>query len=196
MGCRGGVGTKGIDGYFVNTTFLLLPAKDLDEACVTGISRLKMQYWPYPLEEQKKWLYEKTDQTDFHLLGYGEDANLVGYLRITKRNLAIRGTSVVANGISSVCVDGACRGRSIGGKLMERANEHISESPKEIGLLACEKSHVGFYESCGWVPHKNCFYQSDNDNHRRKKFFKDPYVFVFPASAQFLVDVFVNGESF
>ena len=134
----------------MNTDFLLLQVKDLDQACVERISRLKMQYWSYPLEEQKNWFYEKTNQTDFHLLGYNADGNLVGYLRITKRNLAIRGSSVVANGISSVCVDGECRGCGIGKKLMQKAEEIVKSNNKNKTVVIAGIGAKQYFAKLGY----------------------------------------------
>ena len=59
---------------------------DITENLIYEISKLKIQHWNYPIEEQIIWFIKNVKKDDVHLLLYYEN-ELIGYMLITEINV-------------------------------------------------------------------------------------------------------------
>jgi predicted GNAT family N-acyltransferase len=107
------------------------------------VLQLKMQFWPYPLASQRKWVAEHVAAHDLHVLALEENDTLLGYARVTYDEE--RGCCIV----DTVCVGKAAQHRGIGSLVMRAVSGAILAQGR-AGLLSCEAGLVGFYARCGW----------------------------------------------
>ena len=125
----------------------------IDQAAVIStfapaIIALKSEVWPYPAASQLQYL-ASLPATDRHLIA-AEGAQIVGYLRLTRRTVVDAGQSLAVLGVSTVCIAQSRRGAGLGAGLMGRCNE-LLQAEGALGLLRCEAGGlVRFYAECGW----------------------------------------------
>jgi len=101
------------------------------------IIELKMQFWNYDIESQKKWIKENVKDNDKHILLYNENI-LIGYGLIMERNCKI---------IDGIIIDENYRGKGYGGILLK----NIIEKIRNNGFLLCEEQNVKYYEKYDWI---------------------------------------------
>ena len=122
---------------------------DINENLIYKISKLKMQHWSYPVEEQINWLKKNIKDEDVHLLLYIEN-ELIGYLLISEINVKSETCIKKYLGIGNVCVSITNRKSHSGYLLMQLANYYY-KIQKKSGILLCDDSIVNFYLKCNWL---------------------------------------------
>jgi GNAT superfamily N-acetyltransferase len=166
---------------------------DLTGEMLLMIARFKMLIWKYDLESQLRWLREKTEGDDRHLILFEDDA-CIGYLRLTRRLIvqgAPRNTKII--GVSTVGVAPHLQDKGYGKQLMVAANSKILEDPAAIGALCCASKTVPFYQKCGWNLSPVMFFRSESPE---TKFFQDPDVLTIGRADALGERVLVDGIAF
>jgi len=102
--------------------------------------------WPYPLENQVKWIIDNIDDEDEHVF-LKEGLKDIAYMNLVKITFSANDTDYMAFGIGNVCA--AEKGKGYGRELMNRVNDYLKET-KNCGLLFCRDALVPFYKLYGW----------------------------------------------
>jgi aminoglycoside 2'-N-acetyltransferase I len=79
-----------------------------------------------------------------------EDGVVVAALSILSKDLAHRGQSYAASGLSTVVTDPGRRGKGYGGRLVAAARAQIEHSGADLGIFTCDRPLQAFYEAAGW----------------------------------------------
>lgn len=122
--------------------------EQIEEKQLKQIVALKMQHWPYTVDEQKKWISLNLNDNDIHICIYQKRA-LIAYLNLAVVNMEIDGENVPTYGIGNVCVDKRYNGLGWGKLLMASANLYLKEK-KRVGVLLCKEKLLPFYMQSGW----------------------------------------------
>lgn len=121
--------------------------KDIDALILADIIEVKSVAWPYPFEEQLRWMNTHISSDDLHFILY-DGSQPLAYLSLKPITLQVGNTCVPAFGLGSVC--SAFSGKSYGRKLVLAANKFIQNSDRPFGLLFCRNALIHFYTSCYW----------------------------------------------
>ncbi len=128
--------------------YTIFKHKDLNEDALREIIRLKQQHWNHPYESQKKWIEDNLQPEDIHML-YAIDGRYIAYMSICIIDIFSKEMHIKAKGLGNVCVDKELQGKGLGKRLVEKANELITDAG-EVGILLCHNHLLAFYERCGW----------------------------------------------
>ena len=121
----------------------------ITENLIYKISKLKMQHWIYPIEEQINWFKKNIKEEDVHLLLYIEN-ELIGYLLISEINVKSENRIEKYLGIRNVCISITNRKSQTGYLLMQLASYYF-KIQKKGGILLCDDSILNFYLKCNWL---------------------------------------------
>lgn len=105
------------------------------------------------LEEFGEWDPEQPygyASHDFHVIAR-IDRRIAGHVGWARREVAVGAETVAIAGVGGVLVSDDARGIHLGGALMERAEQSMSEHGVAFGYLGCREQVVPFYMSCGWI---------------------------------------------
>jgi len=156
----------------------VIPHRVLSEAQFMQIATLKNQVWSYGIDEQIRYLEERTEPDDRHIL-LSQNGDLVGYLRITTR-FAFSDKTYWIDGVSTVIVSSQHRGSGYGRELMKAASSDIlATTPHRTGALCCSDEYIDFYKKCGWELSDRAFVRA----YKNESFFKDSNAFTFNAES-------------
>lgn len=121
--------------------------KELTRSLLDKIIMVKTAAWPYPYEEQKKWIDNNIKGSDIHFLLLKEN-KAIAYLNLIDIEVDIDNCRKKAFGVGNVCA--IEKGKGYGNELMKLTNEYIIEK-KRVGLLFCKSELVDFYKKFSWI---------------------------------------------
>lgn len=120
--------------------------KELTSSLLDKIIMVKTAAWPYPYEEQKKWIDNNIKDSDIHFLLLKKN-KAVAYLNLIDIEVDIDNCRKKAFGVGNVCA--IEKGKGYGKELIKQTNQYIIEK-KRVGLLFCKKELVDFYKRFDW----------------------------------------------
>ncbi|WP_423128023.1 GNAT family N-acetyltransferase [Gaoshiqia sp. Z1-71] len=123
-----------------------IPHKELTCEILDEIIWVKSSVWPYPSDEQKKWIKNNIKDDDIHFLLYNA-SKAVAYLNLIDIEIEVDNQKEKAFGIGNVCA--IEKGKGYGKELMKQVNQFIIKSEK-TGLLFCKNNLTPFYQKYGW----------------------------------------------
>ena len=107
--------------------------------------RLHRQAWP---DSDEAGHDPQLNPLTILLLGSGR--RVLATLDILSKDLAHRGQTYAASGLSAVVTDQAVRGRGFGLQLVRAARRAMAELGRDLGLFTCDTELAGFYVEAGW----------------------------------------------
>jgi len=88
---------------------------------------------------------------DFHIVAR-QGGKIVGHVGWARRAIRVGDREMVIAGVGGVMVSYRARGERLGGRLMNRAEESMTDAGGiAFGYLGCREEVVSFYTACGWT---------------------------------------------
>jgi aminoglycoside 2'-N-acetyltransferase I len=88
---------------------------------------------------------------DFHIVAR-QGGKIVGHVGWARRAIRVGDREMVIAGVGGVMVSYRARGERLGGRLMNRAEESMTDAGGiSFGYLGCREEVVSFYTVCGWT---------------------------------------------
>lgn len=144
--------------------FNFLSHSDCPEDLLIEISKLKKEFWNYPIKDQMLWIKNNIKETDVHLV-LKEKNVLIGYLTLTNEQILCKKEIKEFIGIGSVCISEKHRGKKLGLLLIKLVDYFLSQKGVS-GVLLCKNELFQFYNKCGWEVY-------NGDVYYKKEKFKD-----------------------
>lgn len=142
--------------------FEFVQHKKCSENIFIEISRLKDEFWHYPIEEHLRWMEKNLDSDDIHLLLRNEKNDLIGYLNLVNLSCQAENVSISCIGIGNVCVKREYQQQSIGYLLVKLTEYHLLKN-KKTGVLLCKDSLAAFYNKCKWIQYSGNKFSASGD---------------------------------
>jgi aminoglycoside 2'-N-acetyltransferase I len=125
-----------------------LPEADLAPALRVQVARLRRQAWPGLFTAAGGKSHDPALEPLSMLLIEGEQ--VLAALDILSKEIAHRGGTYAASGLSTVVTEESARRRGHGRQLVRAAGERIAGSGADLGIFTCDVPLEAFYASAGW----------------------------------------------
>ena len=134
-------------GAMVKSRFM--SPRDITQAEILAICKLKNQSWLHSLESQLAWWESNTADDDLFVNLMCNDS-ILAFLRLRSRTVSVSGEHIDVLCATEVCVDAARQGQGLGKLLMSKAATRIEQTSSGIAYLLCRDTQEPFYTRCGW----------------------------------------------
>lgn len=133
----------------------LIQHKNLTNALLEDIVKLKSLRWPYPFDNQLLWIKNNILENDYHLLLYFEES-IFAYCNFVDINVTINNELTRFKGLGNVCT--SISGKGYGDILMNEINNVLNFNNWK-GILLCRDELIKYYQKFDWnLPSKNLIY--------------------------------------
>lgn len=121
---------------------------DLNMKNLNDIIQLKKQEWQYEINSQKKWIKNKIQNNDLHIL-LKLNNKTIGYtmLRILRKNGFSKYKKIIY--FDTHIIEKTLRGKNISSFLMQEAIKQINKK-KTLAILRCNKKLKKYYRNYKW----------------------------------------------
>ena len=126
-----------------------MSSRDISQAEILAICKLKNQSWPHPIGSQLAWWESNTADDDLFVTLMCNDS-ILAFLRLRSRTISVSGEHIDVLCATEVCVDAARQGQGLGKLLMSKAAISIEQTGSGVAYLLCRDTQEPFYIACGW----------------------------------------------
>ena len=112
----------------------IIPHEKITKQQIAEIIDIKMNIWPFPFEEQYKWIINNLKDDDIHIY-LKVDGKIVSYLNLISIMIEIDQASINGFGVGNVC--SLEKSRGYGKEVLLQANNYINNNNR-VGMLFCK----------------------------------------------------------